>query len=246
MTAPDPGRVLRRALVAWGLGHLAVGHTVLGRSLLVAEAAAIALVAWLTAGLADSSAYLLPFIGGMAFLAAWAWQAVDANRIAHRLQRARAPTTARSPAAPIGWLSIPLLIWGSGFWVIGAEGSSPAAVLDRFMTAWTRDELADLWPQEVVEAADAAAAGRGIGPDRLRNVRISLVARGAREATAVADAIHYERRATRLLGIFPGSELVPVPEETLLTLELVARPVELPGGGDIGALRWELIGVDRP
>ena len=244
MTAPDPGRVLRRALLAWGLGHLAVGRTVLGRSLLVVEAAAIGLVAWLTAGLADSSAYLLPFIGGMAFLAAWAWQAVDAYRIAHRLQPARPPTPERSPAAAIGWLSIPLLLWGSGFWVIGASGSSPASVLDRFMTAWTRDELGERWPQEVIDAADAAATGRGAGPDRLRNVRISLVARGALDATAVADAIHYERRATRLLGIFPGSELVPVPEETLLTLELVAHRVELPGGGDIGALRWDLVSAN--
>jgi hypothetical protein len=241
VTAPDPGRVLRWALVAWGLGHLAVGRTKLGRSLLVAEAAAIGLVAWLTAGLADSSANLLPFIAGMAFLAAWAWQAVDAYRIAHSLQPARPPTPERSPAAAIGWLSIPLLVWGSGFWVIGAGGSSPAAVLDRFMTAWTRDELGDEWPPEVIEAADAAATGRGIGPDRLRNVRVSLVARGARGATAVAEAIHYERRASRFLGIFPGSELIPVPEETLLTLELVGRPVELPGGGDIGALHWELV-----
>jgi hypothetical protein len=240
VTAPDPGRVLRRALVAWGLGHLAVGRTALGRWLLVAEAAAIGLVAWLTAGLADSSAYLLPFIGGMAFLAAWAWQAIDAYRIAHALQPARPPTPERSPAAAIGWLSIPLLIWGSGFWVIGAGASSPAAVLDRFMTAWTRDELGDRWPPEVVEAARAAATDRSTGPDRLRNVRISLVARGARDATAVAEAIHYERRASRFLGIFTGSELVPVPEETLLTLELIADPVELPGGGDIGALRWEL------
>ena len=241
MSAPDPGRVLRRALVAWGLGHLAVGRTVLGRSLLLAEAAALALVAWLSAGLADSSAYLLPFIGGMAFLAAWAWQAVDAYRIAHRLQPARKPTPERSPAAAIGWLSIPLLLWGSGFWVVGAGASSPDAVLDRFVTAWTRDELGDRWPPEVVEAANAAATGRGAGPDRLRNVRVSVVARGGRGAIAVADAIHYERRATRLLGLFPGSELIPVPEETLLTLELVATPVVLPGGGDIGALRWELV-----
>jgi hypothetical protein len=177
----------------------------------------------------------------MAFLAAWAWQAVDAYRIAHRLQPARPPTPERSPAAAIGWLTIPLLVWGSGFWVIGAGTSSPAAVLDRFMTAWTRDELGDRWPPDVIEAANAAAAGRGTGPDRLRNVRISFVARGAQEATAVADAIHFERRASRFLGIFPGSELIPVPEETLLTIELVGRPVELPGGGDIGALRWELV-----
>lgn len=216
----------------------------MGRALLGAEVVAIGLVTWLTAGLADTSAYLLPFVAGMAFLAAWAWQAVHAYRIARGLEQARAPTPERSPAAAIGWLSIPLLVWGSGFWLVAAQAASPAVVLDRFVTDWTSDELDGRWPPAVVRAADAAAAGRGTGPDRFRNMRVSVVGRGATDALAVAEAIHYERRASRLLGMFPGSELVPVAEETLLTLELEARAVELPGGGDIGAVRWELVAAD--
>ena len=244
MTAPDAGRVLRRALIAWGLGHLAVGRTAIGRALLGAEVLAIGLVAWLFAGLADTSAYLLPFVAGMGFLAAWAWQAVDAYRSARGLEQARPPTPERSPAAAIGWLSIPLLIWGSGFWLVGARAATPAVVLDRFVTDWTSDELDGRWPPAVIRAADEAAARRGAGPDRFRNIRVSLVGRGASEAVAVAEAIHYERRASSFLGIFPGSELVPVPEETLLTLELEARSFELPGGGDIGAVRWELVNAN--
>ncbi len=245
MSAPDPGRVLRRALIAWGLGHLLIGRTGLGRGLLVAEVVSALLVAWLTIGLADTSAYLIPFIAGAAFIVAWTWQAVDAYRSAVGLQAARPPTPERSPAASIGWLSLPLLVWGTGFWLIGAGAATPAAVLDRFVTAWSDGQLDERWPAAVVEEAEAAAATLDDGLDRFRDIRISVVTRSAQRATAVAEAIHYERRESRFLWIFPGSELVPVADDRLLTLDLVARPVELPGGGDIGAVRWELTGVSR-
>ena len=245
MSAPDPGRVLRRALVAWGLGHLLIGRRRLGFGLLAAELASALLVAWLAIGLADTSAYVVPFLAGSAFIVAWAWQAVHAYRTAGGLQAARPPTPERSPAASIAWLSLPLLVWGSGFWLVGAHAATPASVLDRFVTAWSSDELGDAWPTEVVDEAEAAAATLGTGLDRFRDIRISLVSRSATTATAVAEAIHHERRESRFLWVFPGSELVPVADERLLTLDLVARPVELPGGGDIGAVRWELIGVSR-
>jgi hypothetical protein len=35
-----------------------------------------------------------------------------------------------------------------------------------------------------------------------------------------------------------------VADRDILSLELVARTVELPGGGDIGAVRWELVSAD--
>ncbi len=247
MTGPDPGRVLRMALVAWGWGHLAVGRTALGRGLLAAEAIGVLLVAWLTAGLAESSAYLVPFLAGVAFLATWGWQAVHAYRAAQARQPARPPTPERSPATAIGWLSLPLLAWGTGFWLVGAHAATPAAALDRFVSAWTADAVrADGFPEVVLRAADDAAARLGTGPDRFRDVRFSIVEEADGRATAVGEAIHYERRATRLFGIFPGSELVPVGDERLLSLRLSARPVELPGGGDIGAVRWELVDASAP
>ena len=246
MTAPDPGLVLGRALLGWGLGHLALGRGAVGWSLLVAEVLGALLVAWLTIGLASTSAYLVPFLAGIAFITAWAWQAVAAYRAA----RARRPQSTgapeRSPAAAIGWLSLPLLAWGTGFWLIGADAATPAATLDRFVSAWSEGTLeADGWPASVVEAAADADRALGSGPDRLRDVRFTLVEASDDRATAVAEAIHYERRPSSFLWVFRGSELVPVADEQLLSLDLAADSVPLPGGGDIGAVRWELVDASR-
>jgi hypothetical protein len=243
MTAPDPGRVLRWGLVAWGLGHLLIGRHALGCGLLAAEGVSVLLVAWLAIGLADTSAYLVPFVAGTAFMVAWGWQAIDAYRSAGRLAAARPPTPERSPAAAIGWLSLPLLVWGTGFWLVGAHAATPASVLDRFVTAWSDDAFDETWPPSIVAEADAAAADLGPGLDRFRDIRFSIVSRGAARATAVAETIHYERRDSRFLWVFPGAQLVPVADERLLTLDLAARSAELPGGGDIGAVRWELVAV---
>lgn len=244
--SPDPGRVLRRALLAWGLGHLVLGRVTVGRALIVAEAVAILLIAWLAAGLADSSAYLVPFLAGAAFVVVWAWQAVDAYRIARGLEQASPPAPVRSPAAAIGILSVPLLLWGTGFWLVAAHAATPAAVLDRFVTAWTRDELtAPDWPRPVIDEAREAATSLGAGADRFRDVRVRITRQDGDRATAVAEAIHFERRPTRFLWVFPGSELVPVADDRVLSLELAAVPVELPGGGEIGAVRWELVAADR-
>lgn len=241
MTAPHPGRVLRRALIAWGLGHLVIGRDRIGYGLLIGEVVSILIVAWLTIGLADTSAYLVPFIAGVAFIVAWTWQAVHAYRAAHALQAARPPTPERSPAAAIGWLSLPLLLWGTGFWLVGAHAATPASVLDAFVTDWSAGELGPNWPAGVRAGAAAAEGDLGSGRDRFRDLRLELVETSGVRATAAAEAIHYERRASRFLWIFPGSELVPVTDERILTLVLEAVPVELPGGGDIGAVRWQLV-----
>ncbi|CAN5513154.1 hypothetical protein BH23CHL10_BH23CHL10_15920 [soil metagenome] len=247
MTAPDAGSVLRRALIAWGLGHLALGRTTRGWTLLAAEAISLLLVGWLTIGLADSSAYLVPFLAGFAFIVAWAWQAVDAYRTARGLQAATPPTPIRSPAAAIGWLSLPLLAWGTGFWLIGAHAATPAAALDQFVTAWSNDALeADAWPAAVISGADVAAGSLKSGPDRFRDIRFSIVHEDGGRASAVAEAIHFERRDARFLWVFPSVELVPVADAQVLAISLVARPVELFGGGDIGAVRWELVDAVAP
>ena len=240
MTPPEPGRVLRLALIGWGLGHIALGRRSVGRALLLAEVVGILLVAWLTVGLADTSAYLVPFLAGTAFIVAWAWQAVDAYRATRALRPARAPAPERSPAAAIGWLSLPLLVWGTGFWLIGAHSATPAAVLDRFVSEWTAGSLGPDWPAAVTRAARATT------PEPGADLRVRLADVGPSRATAIAESIHYERRDAPFLGIFPGSALEPVSDERLLSLELVARSVELPGGGDIGAVRWELVGADAP
>lgn len=245
--APDPGRVLRRAILAWGLGHLALGRTATGAALLATELMAVALVAWLGIGLAGSSLYLVPYLAGVVFLVAWAWQAVAAYRAARGADAAIGPTPERSPATAIGWLSLPLLAWGTGFWLVGAGSATPAAVLDRFVTDWTAGDLhLGSWPPDVADAAELAAAPLGADRDRLRDVRVSIVDGDGANVAAVAEAIHYERRDTSFLWIFPGSELVPVADDELLVLDLVAVAAPLPGGADVGAVRWELVSATRP
>jgi hypothetical protein len=247
VSQPEPGRVLRRALLGWGLGHLALGRISVGAALLAAELASLGVLAWLMAGLADTSAYLVPFLGGVAFLAAWAWQAVAAYGEARALVPDRATPPPRSPALAIAWLALPLLAWGTGFWLVGAGSATPAAVLDRFVTEWNADTLAtDGWPAPVVEAAEEAAAELGSTPDRFRDVRVRVSERAADRATAVAEAIHYERRESRFLWVFAGSELVPVADRDVLRLELAADPAVLPGGGDIGAVRWAVVDASAP
>jgi len=242
VSVPEPGRVLRRALIGWGLGHLLLGRRSIGLALLAAEVVAALLVAWLAIGLADSSAYLIPFLAGIGFLVAWAWQAIAAYRTARAGLPAVPPTPERSPAASIGWLALPLLAWGTGFWLVGAHAATPAATLDRFVSDWTAGRLVtDEWPAAVIATASDAASGLGSGPDRFNDLRFRIVDEGGGRASAVADAVHHERRASSFLGVFAGSELVPVADARILRLELVARPVSLWGGGDIGAVRWELV-----
>ena len=244
MTPSGPDRVLRRALLAWGLGHLALGRTATGAALLAAELAAVAVVAWLTIGLADTSAYLVPFLAGVAFLVAWAWQAVAAYRAARGIRPDLEPEVpaAASPALAVGWLALPILAWGAGFWLIGAGAATPAATLDRFVTAWSTDSLsAEPWPAGLIETAEEAAADLDTAPDRFRDLRVRVSSADDDRATAVAEAIHYERRDSRFLWIFAGSELVPVADRTILRLQLVARPAELPGAVDVGAVRWEIV-----
>jgi hypothetical protein len=261
---PAPtGRVLRLALLGWGLGHLVLGRRGAGIAWLAAEAAGAALVAWLTVGLAGSSGYLLPFVAGCAFIAAWATQATLAYRGARAAQGAIGPAPVGSPAATIAWLSVPLLVWGTAFWLIGGQASTPAAVLDRFETRWP--ELVDGSTLPAAIAVDPAAVSAGARQalttlqaqcptengetcddpaTLLRDLRITITEESGTSATAIAQLVRFERRSTTVLGFISGSEVVPVPQQTVLTLHLRASPATLPGGIDLGARRWQIASVE--
>jgi hypothetical protein len=251
-----PGRVLQLSLLAWGLGHLALGRTETGLTWLAAEVAAIALVAGSIVWLAEGTYYLVPFLLGSSFVVVWGWQAVSAHRGAQRAQQAVGPAPPHSPAGAIVWLALPLLVWGTAFWLLAAGASSPSAVLDRFVAGWQQNGPAPAsWSERlavdpVALERDAALAlerlddrCRQLGDEcdpasLLRDVRIRLVDRSASGVTAAAEMVRYERRSTRPLGLFDGSELVPVPIERVLTLQLDTLPEPGPLGIDIGARRW--------
>ena len=265
MTAAAPGRVLRLSLVAWGLGELAAGRRYVGSSWLLAEVIGLAVVAFSTWLFADTTWYLLPFVLGMAFVVAWGVQAVSAYRRAQRVAgQATPPTSRRSPAAAAAWLTIPLLVWGTGFWLIAADGASAAAVTDRFLSGWT--DAADgaspaAWgdalaqdPAGLTSAAATATARLRVlcatgtlssdcaddPANLLRDVRIRVEMRGSDQAIAIAELVRFERRSTRFLGIFDASELAPVALEEILRLDLAAEPAAL------GARRWSVVAATVP
>lgn len=258
MTDAASGRVLRLAILGWGLGDLALQRRTAGVAWLVAEALSLTAVASTTLLFADTTWYLLPFLVGMAFIAVWTAQALAAYRRAQRSQDAVPPASSGSPAAAIAWLTIPLLGWGTGFWLFAAEAATPGAVLDRFVTAWPASETR-AWdpslserPAQLSAAAEAAggllrdlcAEGRladdcdEAADNLLRDIRFRITAESGRSATAVAEVVRFERRPSRFLGVFDATELVPVPIEPILRLQLAARPAWL------GAARWTIVNAE--
>jgi hypothetical protein len=261
--ATNPGDVLRRALLLWGLGDLALGRTGAGAAWLIAELVGAATVAWLSIGYATTTWYAIPYLAGSLFLIAWGAQAVAAYGRARRAADSAGSAPARSPAAVVVWLSIPILAWGTGFWLVAASAATPSAVLDRFESAWPalasgtasveRGLAADPAALETEAGIALAAlqqacdAGRinsdcGSSPENLlRDVRISIVHEDGATATAVVEIVSFERRSSRFLGIFSGTDLVPVPQQTLLRLDLSSVPAALPGGLELGAGRWQIV-----
>lgn len=261
MTRTTPGHALRLAVIGWGLGELAMGHRLAGMAWLAGEVALLAAVALTTILFADTSWYLVPYLLGMLFLVAWLGQAVLTYHRAQRQQDAVPPTAPRSPALAVAWLTIPLLAWATGFWVFAAGAATPSAVTDRFVTGWSAATAANGTdpyaaisqdPGALRAAAVAAldrlealcAAGEladdcaTATENLLRNVRVSMSSQDQRSATAVAELVSYERRPSTFLGIFAGSELVPVPVERIITVELRADDAAL------GAVRWTIVNAE--
>ncbi len=249
-----PERVLRLSLIGWGLGEMAMGRSRVGLAWLVAEAVMLAAVVASTLLWADTTWYLLPFLLGVAFLVAWTVQAVLAFRRARAGLAASPAARARSPAAIVAWLTIPLLAWGTGFWLIGSGASSAAGAVDDFLARWPEVEIPTAVGSPTSGADIERVAGVALASLRqscadgrladgchastrnlLRDVRITFTSADDLRATAVAQLVRYERFPSRFLGIFQGADLRPVPIETILTLDLEAQAATW------GALRWAVV-----
>jgi hypothetical protein len=158
-------------------------------------------------------------------------------------------------------LTLPLLLWGTGFWLVSGSSASPAAALDRFEASWPA--LASggtLDPALGTDASVSAAAQSALGSlqalcargvlsadcstnarSLIRDVRISLPQSGSLSATAAVTVVSFERRPSRFLGVIAATDLVPVPRQTVLTLQLRAVRAPLPGDIDVGAQRWRIV-----
>jgi hypothetical protein len=177
--------------------------------------------------------------------------------------QATPPTARRSPAAVAAWLTVPLLVWGSGYWLVAADEASPAAVVDGYLSGWTDATagralaLGSAASEDPASLAGATAAATsrlrslcadGTLPDDcadapgnlLNAIRFEVVASGDDRAIATAEVVRFERQPTTFLGIFNGTELVPVAQEEILRLDLAARPAA------IGSRRWTIAGATVP
>jgi hypothetical protein len=219
-----------------------------GIALLMAELIGLALVVASAILLSDTTWYLVPFLVGMAFIGVWSIQAVAAFLRAQRRQGAIPPAPARSPAAAAAWLTVPLLIWGTGFWLFAAGAASPDAVLNAFVTEWpdvaaqplTANVATD--PDAVSQEAEAALASL-----RRACVTAGLTDNCREEASALlvnvrmridSQLVRFERQPSKFLGVFNATQLVPVPIAPILHLDLVAQPAPL------GSARWIIVNAD--
>lgn len=251
---------MRLALIGWGLADLAMGRTRGGVAWLALELLMIAAIVATSVLLADTTWYLVPYLLGVAFLALWAASAVRAYHRARSLQGA-STAAPRSPAATIAWLTLPLLAWGTGFWLFAAEAATPAAVMDRFVSRW-----ADLEPMEppgpilgrigadvdreaayalylLQQRCEAGLLADDCGDateNLLRDVRVTISERDGTHASAEAELVQYRRVPTSLFGIFEGSELIPVPVASVLRMELEAVPAAL------GSREWTILNAEAP
>jgi hypothetical protein len=264
--AANPERVIHLALLAWGLGYLALGRRSVGLAWLTSEIVAAALVAYLFIGLTDTTWYLIPFVAGVLFLVAWATQAALAYRAALRRLAVAGQSAPWAAAAAMAWLTVPLLVWGTGFWLASGSATSPAAALDRFESSWAALATGGTLDPDLQADSGLTTAARGAlgalnrlcaqgsltsdcsaSPRNLvRNVRISLASGGADAATATVTVVSFERRPSQFLGLFAGTELVPVPRQTLLTLRLRAAPRAFPGDLQLGAQSWKIVDGTTP
>ncbi|MFN2484741.1 MAG: hypothetical protein ABR509_07380 [Candidatus Limnocylindria bacterium] len=253
--------------MAWGLGHLALGDRPTARRLLVAEVVAAIGLAAVTPALLDGTAYLVPFVLGMAFIAAWAAQAIAAYRLAQRVQGATGPPEPHSAAATIAWLGIPLLAWGTLFWLSAARNASPAAVLDGILGHWNEIGVdAGVAPRlsthpralsrdvrtamgrlgELCRAHRIDADCDGPPDGLLHDVRFRILTDDSDTATAVLELVRYERRSTSFLGFVRGATTTPVPTEALLRVRLEALDGGRLLGWPLGDRRWRVVDSGIP
>ena len=157
----DPAAVLRWALLGWGLGHVALGLR-RGWLLLALEVVWLALLGALlaTLGVLAGERWLIVFGLFVGFVLVWTGQAVDAHRRASR--RAGADPGAMQLVVI---LFVTMLVL-TGYWVVGGTTASPAATLQRYVSAWETGQpgrATGLFtsPQDPTAVADALGHRHG-------------------------------------------------------------------------------------
>lgn len=260
-------QVLRRALVIWGLGHLAIGDR-RGWLLILAQPLAIGALVVLTALFIEGTRWMVVFPGLVLVLVVWLFQALNAYR------RAVARGAAAGGELQVA-LFLPLVVaLVTGFWLIGGTSGSPATTLREYVSAWQNGRtevaqelftttvdgaaLSQTWTAQlnVLRAQVANAALRfgptsGIDADQpFNSLRFSEIASTDADVAVVnVEIVRRQRVETVLLGFIPTATQETVVVEQLGTISLraltVAGPSWLPPLRT-GARAWRIESVDLP
>ncbi|HWH24973.1 MAG TPA: hypothetical protein VNW68_08805, partial [Candidatus Limnocylindria bacterium] len=159
LTAKLPGAaaVLRRALLIWGLGHLALGDR---RGILLVILQPLAVAAFVVAAvqLLPGTRWIVLFPALVALIFVHVGQALHAYRLAVR----RGATPGGELQAV--WLLPAVAMLTSVFWMIGGDEGSPEATLQRYVSAWQHERpavAAELFSQPLqVSTIEAAWQGQ--------------------------------------------------------------------------------------
>ena len=126
--APSAAKVLRRALVGWGLGHVLLGYR-RGWLLLIAQPIAIVAVGVLAAALLDGTRWLVVFPPLLALMVFWVGQAVDAHQRALRMGAKAGGEMGIVVLLPVALTVLTL------FWLLGGRHGSASATLQQYIDA---------------------------------------------------------------------------------------------------------------
>lgn len=210
-------RVLRRSLLVWGWGHIALGDR-RGWLLVVLQPLAIGVLLFAAWALIDGTRWLDVFVPLVVLLVFWIGQAAHAHRRAIALG-----------AGPGGELQLALflpfaLAVVTAFWLLGGRHGSPAATVEAYMEAWQSgrpdiavalygypaadvSDITALWSDERAWLESAIANGQqtygaasGLDPERPFN---SLRVRQISATSFAVELVRSERFETTLLGVIP-------------------------------------------
>jgi hypothetical protein len=236
--------VLRRSLVVWGLGHLALGDRH-GWLLAVLQPIAICGVLLIAVQLIDGTRWLVVFPPLAALIVVWLAQALHAYRRAVELGGKRGGEIVTALFLP---LAVTVL---TVFWLVGGRHGSPAATLETYVLAWitdrpdtasalyvtppSRDDMGELWQTQSTYLSDrvrtlAAQFGpqSGLDPDSpFDNLRFGLPHATTSDLQVVdIDIVRLQRVENLVLGLVPtaSQQTVVVERAGSVTLALVEQP----------------------
>jgi hypothetical protein len=257
---PSASSVLRRALVLWGAGHLALGDR-RGWLLLILQPLAIAAVAVVALQLLDGTRWLVVFAPLLILLVVWLAQAVHAHR--------RAIALGATPGGEIQIAAfLPLaLVVVTAFWLVGGRHGSPAATVEAYMAAWMADrpdvatrlfvepplnsELSQTWTQDLSTLTSHMTIERarygpisGLDPARpFASLRVTDMETGQTgEAQYLVELVRSERYETTVLGVIPTAAQRTVVVRPVLLIDV--REQTGPAGW-LPSSTWEIYGIGR-